>query len=293
MLVAHSSKEYMRDFRRRQSEKDAQKKADFAQLKVDYDLMRDEFIRGYLAQGHSMEQAEGYLATYTTPREMWGREDLQPVGMASDSVPEEKRDCFGTHEPDDSEDCGCVWHEDCRRAWMVKQKIEADKKAIPLQQCIILRVKKDNETVEVARQKCVKMLSDSAYNQMDSQNPDQLELMVNDWDKREMMERLKPQRVKDAERTAKIMAIIDDNRALQRKSELQDLIKIGAIFQTQKDAEQKQLDAITKKYTDQGVSEATARKDAMWEMKRMQNVETARKRESQDKWDFSEKKVSH
>lgn len=284
LSVAHSTAEYMRDFRRRQSEKDAQKEADFAWLKADYDVMRDEFIRHYLAQGHTMEQAEGYLKEYTASREMWGRQDLESVGVASDSVPEMKRDCFGTHEPE--KDCDCSWHEDCHRAWMVKQKMEADKKAIPLQQCIILRVKKDNETVEVARAKCEKIFSDSSYSQMDSQNPDQLELMVTDWTKREMMERQKPQRVKDAERTARIATVIDDNKALLRKSELQELIRIGATMQAQKDAEEKQLGALTQKYTDRGIPEKTARKSAEWELKQMQNAETARKMEAQDKWDL-------
>jgi len=96
----------------------------------------------------------------------------------------------------------------------------------------------------------------------------------------------KPQAQKDAERNAKIYALIQTNKDILRKSELQNLIEIGTIFQAAEEKRQKQLDALTKKYTDRGVPEKTARESAVWEQKQIENAEARKRMKAQHDWDL-------
>jgi hypothetical protein len=103
------------------------------------------------------------------------------------------------------------------------------------------------------------------------------------------VESAKPQAQKDAERNAKIYALIQTNKDILRKSELQDLIEIGGIIQAQKDAEQKEIDALVQKYVDRGIPEKAALESATWERKQIQNAAARQRMKAQHDWDLKSK----
>jgi len=96
----------------------------------------------------------------------------------------------------------------------------------------------------------------------------------------------KPKAQKDAERRQKIIDVLNRSKALLEDIQRKKDAELWAKVQAQNDAAQKELDALVKKYTDQGIPEATARESAKREIKQKQNVEIQRNREFQRKWDL-------
>jgi hypothetical protein len=120
-------RDYMHDYRARESEKQAQKDA---WMKEVGSVLKEELIGSLMADGKSREQAEGYFDEYCTPPELREEEEeeSQSVEAASDSVSEEKpctaylgKSCpnFGKEFHKDSDPCQrtCTVKDDCYHAW--------------------------------------------------------------------------------------------------------------------------------------------------------------------------------
>lgn len=217
--MAHSSNEYMKEYLKRQRDK---ARAFDHVCDVLTDNLKEQFIEEQAKQGYTREQSEEYLRTYCTPPDTQ-QEPIQPCGTATDSVPPEKRDCFGKkcefHK--DKLMSSCSFSADCYHAWL-------------------------DESFKKPAQK-------------------------------------------ERERNAKIYALIQENKAILRKSDLQDLIRIGAIMREVEEKREAQIDALTKKYTDRGIPEKTARESAVWEMKQIENAAARERMKTQHEWDLKTK----
>ena len=101
-------------------------------------------------------------------------------------------------------------------------------------------------------------------------------------------ESFKDPRIKEAERKAKLFAVLEKHKDVMRKSELQALIQIGTAIQAAEEAKQKELDSLTKKYMaqDASLSESAARETAVYEQRRIQNVELMERLKAQAAWDL-------
>lgn len=107
--MAHSSNEYQRkylaEYRRRQAERKEQRDAYIRNVDP---VLREDVVRDMMSSGYSREQSEDFVNTYTMPSELWedndepepleAEEESRPCGVASDSIPDVKKDCWATEK---------------------------------------------------------------------------------------------------------------------------------------------------------------------------------------------------
>lgn len=104
-------------------------------------------------------------------------------------------------------------------------------------------------------------------------------------------ELFKSPRQKELERNVKIYALIEKNKEILRKSDLQDLIRVGAMMREVEEKREAQIDTLTKKYMDRDptIPEKTARESAVWEQKQIDNARQRESMKRQHDWDLLSK----
>jgi hypothetical protein len=89
--------------------------------------------------------------------------------------------------------------------------------------------------------------------------------------------------LKEKERVRKVNDVLARSRVLVDKINRRETAKMWAAWQVQRDAEEKEKDAIAKKYMDRDptISEEAAIETAQWEMRQKQNAKIQKSREVQ------------